>query len=355
MNTILISKDSSKKITLLQMFSGILVLYIHCNGAKSFGLDDTSIISNICNYFTRGTSFCCVSVFALISGFLFYYSLMQNDFSIDFYKGKLKSRVKSLLVPYIFWNIVGMLYIIFLTYTPIRQYIGGTDLFEYSLKNILEGVFLYKYNGYLWYLAYLMRYVIFSPIIYFLLKNKYLAPIYLAICFFAGVFNFDFLPEFLQETGFNTLFFFSLGAYFAINKPNVVNMRVSKNSSIISGVLYLVICYINLVVSNNTIAMVLRVLAVICLWFVFDAFVGVEIKDIMKLSFFVYLTHGYILTAFSKVFCFVYLKTGLNSSLGALINTFVIPIVVYFILCMIGLTIKKYTPKLWNIISGGRG
>ena len=355
MNTISISKDSSKKITLLQMFSSILVLYIHCNGAKNFDLAETSIISNICYYFTRGTSFCSVSVFALISGFLFFYSLKQNKFTVNFYKGKLQSRAKSLLVPYIFWNIIGMLYIIFLTYTPIRQYIGGTDLFEYSLKNILEGVFLYKYNGYLWYLAYLMRYVILSPIIYLLLRNKYSAPIYLAVCFFVPIFNFDFLPEFLQETGFNTLFFFSLGAYFAINKPDIVNMRVSKKSSIISGILFFIICFINTFVSNDAITMALRVLAVICLWFLFDAFVGVEIKDIMKLSFFVYLTHGYVLTACSKAFCFVYLKLGLNSSVGALINTFIIPIVVCFIICVIGLTIKKYTPKFWNIISGGRG
>ena len=91
--------------------------------------------------------------------------------------------------------------------------------------------------------------------------------------------------------------------------------------------------------------MVLRILAVICLWFVFDAFVGVEIKDIMKLSFFVYLTHGYILTAFSKVFCFVYLKTGLNSSLGALINTFVIPIVIYLIMMFYKLSHKDNTPE----------
>jgi fucose 4-O-acetylase-like acetyltransferase len=42
-----------------------------------------------------------VPVFFFISGFLFFYSV---DFNTDVYKRKIKSRVKTLLIPYIIWN-----------------------------------------------------------------------------------------------------------------------------------------------------------------------------------------------------------------------------------------------------------
>ena len=44
-----------------------------------------------------------VPLFFFISGFLFFY---HTDFSMKMYKQKLKKRVRTLLVPYLFWNTV---------------------------------------------------------------------------------------------------------------------------------------------------------------------------------------------------------------------------------------------------------
>lgn len=38
-----------------------------------------------------------------ISGYLFFF---RTAFSVDVYKKKLKSRIKTLLIPYLFWNFV---------------------------------------------------------------------------------------------------------------------------------------------------------------------------------------------------------------------------------------------------------
>lgn len=44
-----------------------------------------------------------VPLFFFISGYLFFF---RTTFSVDVYKKKLKSRIKTLLIPYLFWNFV---------------------------------------------------------------------------------------------------------------------------------------------------------------------------------------------------------------------------------------------------------
>lgn len=42
-------------------------------------------------------------LYFFISGYLFFF---RTTFSVDVYKKKLKSRIKTLLIPYLFWNFV---------------------------------------------------------------------------------------------------------------------------------------------------------------------------------------------------------------------------------------------------------
>ena len=53
--------------------------------------------------FVEGIARIGVPLFFFISGFLFFY---YDDFSKNVYLGKIKKRFKSLVVPYIFWNLV---------------------------------------------------------------------------------------------------------------------------------------------------------------------------------------------------------------------------------------------------------
>lgn len=52
-------------------------------------------------------------MFCIISGYLFFQGLNTVDCFKEKYKLKLKSRVRTLLVPYLLWNIIFEIYRLF--------------------------------------------------------------------------------------------------------------------------------------------------------------------------------------------------------------------------------------------------
>lgn len=182
------------------------------------GMDIYSLISSLFSYVLT-----CIAVplFFMISGFLFFYKL--KEWNKDVYLKKITGRVKTLLVPYLLWNILALLVICVEDLMAIRgggkgQLIGTAGLVDY-----IRGFFIWNgYSPYLnpmWFIRDLMVLCLLSPIFYYLLKYLKLAGI---ILFFA-LYYFNFWPNII---GFapEATFYFVFGAYLSINKINLVQM-----------------------------------------------------------------------------------------------------------------------------------
>ena len=52
----------------------------------------------------------------MVSGYLFF--LKNDSFTLDDYKGKISKRIKSLLVPYLIWNVI-----IFFVYLTVQTFV----------------------------------------------------------------------------------------------------------------------------------------------------------------------------------------------------------------------------------------
>lgn len=83
----------------------ILVLYGHSAGAYT-GID------TIYGFFSEMVSqhFCQISVtlFFFFSGYLMFYRLKEEDYSVSWILNKWKKRVHTLLIPYLLWNLIAV-------------------------------------------------------------------------------------------------------------------------------------------------------------------------------------------------------------------------------------------------------
>lgn len=215
------------------------VVFIHTDfsdivmaGAKQISFRDYPIFSSVFFLFSKVIFEVCVPLFFFISGFLFFYK--TAGFSTEIYLQKLKNRVRSLLVPYIFWNLLVIIFLLLAQTFLSGSLVSGRNklILDYSLMDWLWSFWdTSKVNPHLnkslpinspfWFIRDLMVVVLFSPVVYFLIKK--LGTYAVIILGLLWVCNpFFYLPG-LSTVSF---FFFTAGAYFSINTKNfVVSMR----------------------------------------------------------------------------------------------------------------------------------
>lgn len=181
-----------------------------------------------------------VPLFFMFSGFLFFYKL--DKFTTSTYRNKLVKRIGTLLIPYIFWNLVLILYYLLGRFLGLGSQFGiGFNFIDYlSLFWNFEvhpinggGIASFPISIQFWYIRDLMVSVLLSPIIYWLTKKLH---IYFVIAL-ATLWITNYWP---LITGLNitALFFFSLGAYFSIFKKNFAEF--SKPHTLLLGFAYLI-------------------------------------------------------------------------------------------------------------------
>lgn len=171
--------------------------------------------------------FSCIAVplFFFISGFLFFYR--SDGFDGRTYAGKLKKRARTILVPYVIWNLLIIVFYLFaeLLFSgltsgrnkPVADY-SVADWFWafWNTQHINPEVRgAYPINYPFWFIRDLMVVMLFSPLVYFLVKRmKHYAVIVLGALWMTGCW--------FGVSGFSldAFFFFSAGAYFGIHKKS---------------------------------------------------------------------------------------------------------------------------------------
>lgn len=143
--------DFSSKITIVSFVLSIGIVYQH----TAWNYDSNSIVSIVhqCFFFIL-ESF--VPLFFMISGYLFF-----RTYTPDKAKKKLLSRCKSLLVPYIIWNVVYAVF--FLTLFKLG-FVTNLNVPK-GIGNLLLYIFDSRFSP-LWFVKYLMIFVLISPPIY---------------------------------------------------------------------------------------------------------------------------------------------------------------------------------------------
>ena len=208
-----------------------------------------------------------VPLFFLMSGFLFFGE--KERFTMKEYSIRLKKRAIRLLVPYLIWGIiaVGIKYVFYKIGLEEADY-----LFEDGFRWVYHIIWR-PLNFQLWFIRDLFFVVMISPIIYILVKKlRFLFVILLGVlwlfwhksiftlvgieyCMWGenifGIFGLDFV----------SLFFFSCGAYFALEKRDfTLDFKRAFPMAIVS---YVVLLIVKFVVVSQYCAEILNRLAIV--------------------------------------------------------------------------------------------
>ena len=170
-----------------------------------------------------------VPLFFFISGFLFFYRV--ENFSLRVYGQKVRKRFRTLAVPYLLWNVYALLiYFVLQTCFGGMAFKGNVSVADFRFSDFLGAFWDMRLavpgwtdhtpvNYPLWFIRDLMMIVIFSPLIYGLVK-------FLRVYALAGLALLWILGWDFSMPGFSivALFFFAFGTYFSVHKKQFVSI-----------------------------------------------------------------------------------------------------------------------------------
>ena len=336
----MIPKTISDLISWLRFPLMLGVVLIH-SGIS--GPDNYKVLSYIVKFFTLKLPAFCVPMFMIIAGYLFFVKVIK--FTPPEYFNKLKSRSKSLVVPYLFWNSV-----VILTFWLIHRFIP--NLMNPSFENIANFDFLKLINCYwsgsggqpiafqFWFIRDLIVFVILSPVFYFLFRKTWIG-----IALFTVVYLFDLSPWLWSA------YFFALGAWLGIQKIDFIafSRNIGKYTLILS-VMSLVIMMIGDFSGIRQIYILSSIITI--------AAYGSKLMErvyipefLSNSSFFLFCVHALPLLIIEKISTTI--LVGKPEWLW-IIDYFFNPLMIIICSTIIYILFKKSMPKFTSFITGGR-
>ena len=296
-----------------------------------------------------------VPLFFFFSGFLFFFN-SHNNFTIETYVQKLKKRSRTLLVPYIFWNILFVV-----VYNGVgKLFPGATESFignGYTVKDWLMTLFDYANSGYpvsgqFWFIRDLIIVVLFTPFIWVLTKYlNYILPVVLCSLWLIGCWFNNLVIS------LDAIFFFTLGAYFSITEKNFVNLI--KSRAMLLGILYLISVVIIFYTKSFDWVIYVRKVNILLGGAFTIALSSICIESgkwklkpfLTESSFFIYAYHIIALPIIRRVLFYI---IPCSTDVRATILYFLWAFITIVIGLLLYYSLKKWMPKTTAFITGGR-
>ena len=312
-----IDSETSHKISRLQWICCLLVVLQH-----SVPNVNESIVCNIvAGCLTRVA----VPFFFVLSGLLYFKSFSP---SIAFAWNQVFKRTRPLLIPYAFFNLVGIM-------VGIVGGDGAQNLIVQGGAKLLRGDGIPGLSGHLWYIGMLFKIVVVGlPLGLFIERVGIGIPFIFLMAYFGGL-----LPIYSAS-----LFFFSLGGVWSLGFDKHYENRVHKRKFLFCAILLSIGAIVATLLfpkyfNHSLFVIIYSIAAMNCLWFAYDLIeksnVWPVIDKVAPASFFVYCVHPY----FNIASIHYFIVRAILMLIGSLI--------VYVVM-------KKCAPCVLAIISGGR-
>lgn len=311
----------------LNLFLSVLIVFLHFDLGNSNGA--YIVAKRVMN--VLGDS--AVPAFFIISAYLSFRS--QRPIR---YLSLLRKKAITLIVPYLLWNIIGLVYCVGLS-------VLRGEKFVFSLVDLL----FCEYNGPLWFLRVLFGYVILAPAISFISKHKVLAIVLilgLAACnIFFYTFPYDSLTYWLPC--------YLLGAYCGKNYKKIVESdewvkSVAARVIVVFLLILLVICGVMTQGGKWFYGYRITSGLLVVLCFLMQQWRR-RPSGRLQNSFFTFCSHA-LLLGIAKIFNRCLPDNAFCSVLGYVICAGA----VWFATTTIAEMLKKFAPKIYSCLVGGR-
>lgn len=348
----------SRKLKVISFILIVMVVFLHAHNISMRGDELNYYVQNlISNGFTKIS----VALFFVISGYLFFFNLVDPK-SKDF-RRKIQSRVRSILVPYLLWSIWGMIFFAILQNIPFSKGFFSLGLLQNkSSADLLHILFIKPLPYQLWFLRHLFVFVLLSPLIYFTTKvlkgSITLAIIAVLLLKILEIPENDFVHN-------RSLAYFCLGAYLGIHQQSFVLKRlpswgIPATVAWIALVVWRIVgdsqAFINDKLWRNFIQHTEYLIGIFALWSLYDLLSKADtanakaLPKFLAFAFFLYAAHEPVLTIIKKISLRL---LGSNDSTQLLVY-FAAPLLTILFCVTVGMILKSLIPKVYAALSGGR-
>ena len=335
----------------------VMVLFIHSPGEYSTPVIEWSLDGWNVYHFTAellSGHLCAIATrcFFLFSGFLFFRYLKDGEFGLSWILSKWKKRTRTLLIPFLLWNLL-MVAAIFL-----KNYVFGALALGASsdeMATLRQGPLYLFFTGPadfpLWYIRDLMLMSLTAPLLYFVFKRMRWISLALLILLY-------FSPLSPSIPSLQALFFFGLGAWMGIHKTDFLPLcRQVRIPAAISAILLLPLAAsqvgrpLHLLLFKCFIPVGIITFVNICYCLTENNGICDKLCALSGSVFFIYAVHEIYILGWTKGLCL----RLFGDSLGAIwIRYFLVPILVLGICLVLYRILDKLMPKVLSFACGGR-
>lgn len=320
-----IDKSLSIKLTEVNVLMTVLIVWLHT--APSFDLPR----------WIQQIAIIAVPCFWTISSFLYFANF---DFTSPWtsYKTKLNSRVHTIFVPFIVFNIFSLVFslILYQIHPVIIHPLEGVNA-----DNILSTLYHSKWNGALWYLRALFEFVLIAPLIGYIIRADKLSivlviPIYF-LCQYAPYSSFPYWLVNIYTGAYIAIWYGTLNRCLSVKKVKICVLMIVIGTVISSCILGIDNDYMIRAVVPPIVLLLIKNSHII------PPQIAIFLAPYTML---IYCLHGCIIRVTSKVPSLF----AINSEFFSFVITVVLTI---FVIVMFQIFMKR-CPRIWKFIMGGR-
>lgn len=320
------------------ILSAILVVWIHAYNVDVYGGAEPPIFW-MQEVISQGIARGGVPFFLMSSAFFLY----SKEKTI---KDVYWSRARSVLLPYLLWNVIYM--VAFAVLQAVGLTSSGMD--QISLSNVLQGVFLHKYNYAFWFMRDLIVLLFLYPLIRWILHRgkavSFVALAVLLLVFCCGV-------EWLESS-----FYYFIGAILGYHYREWVESVVTLKKKWQIGITIGLFCVVavlfwfkNVCKIDSVELVMIRDLFMAFLMVFFVVICNVRITGFFAgLSFMIYCIHPLLLEMIEKT---IYLCMP-HTELWMVLDYILAPALCILIITGVCALWKKWLPSVYQLLNGGR-
>jgi peptidoglycan/LPS O-acetylase OafA/YrhL len=350
----------SNKITFFSFWLIVLVVLLHSLNVE-FSICD-NLICSFQYLLSHKLAQIAVPLFFFISGYLYFLKAdINKNIDFSFFIISSKKRLKTIVLPYVLWCILWFFFMFGIQYLPVIKNYFSEPLHNMILQDKILNLFYYPLNYPFWFLRELMVLFLITPMLFILVKyfKSLIVIAFLLLALFHSKVIVIYDLVFLQSI---PLFFFLLGAFFSLNKKNIIIHRPKKY---IAFGLLTVWVFLNIVSWYNEkqhfflenfirgFDLFKNLLGCFTVWYLYDFF-----NQKNQWKNYIFYNYSFFIFAFHGIPTLILIKISSVLSQGNPYYVFVGYLIIFISVLLTSIFVAKITnklfPKAYKTLTGSR-